>query len=74
MSDPKYKHIGSPVTKLIEECAELIQALCKAERFGWNNHHPVRPGRTNMDDIRSEMADVVEAFEVLQRYMNFEEA
>ncbi|MEW6314314.1 MAG: hypothetical protein AB1513_09795 [Pseudomonadota bacterium] len=66
MSHPKYKNVGSPVTRLIEECAELQQALCKAERFGWFNFHPDRPDRSNMDDVKSEMDDVVEAIERLQ--------
>lgn len=69
MSHPKFKHIGSPVVRLIEELAELQQALCKAERFGWFNHHPHRPGRTNMDDVALEMDDVVEAMERLQEEM-----
>ena len=66
MSDPKYKDIGSPTTKVIEECSELIQALCKADRFGWFNFHPSRPESNNMDDVKREMDDVVEAIERLQ--------
>lgn len=62
-------HQGSPVTKLIEECGELIQALCKAERFGWFKHHPDRPHRSNLDDVKAEMDDVVEACERLQEHM-----
>lgn len=69
MSHPKYKHVGSPMTRLIEECAELQQALCKANRFGWFNFNPDRPERTNMDDVQAEMDDVVEAMERLQENM-----
>lgn len=69
MSDPRFKNIGSPSIKVIEECSELIKAVCKAERFGYLNHHPDRPTRTNRDEIRSEMEDVVEAFEVLEKTM-----
>ncbi|MCP5268138.1 MAG: hypothetical protein H6943_03755 [Zoogloeaceae bacterium] len=69
MSHPIYRHVGSPITRLIEECAELQQALCKAERFGWFNYHPDRPERTNMDDVRAEMDDVVEAIERMQEDM-----
>lgn len=69
MSHPKFRHIGSPMTRLIEECAELQQALCKADRFGWFNYHPDRPDRTNMDDVKSEMDDVVEAMERMQECM-----
>lgn len=66
MSDPKYKDIGSPTTRVIEECSELIQALCKVERFGWFNFHPDRPESNNMDEVKMEMDDVVEAIEQLQ--------
>lgn len=69
MSDPKFKDIGSPSIKVIEECSELIKAVCKAERFGFLNHHPDRPEKTNRDEIRAEMDDVVEAFENLERTM-----
>jgi len=67
MSDPKYKHVGSPVTKLIEECSELIQSLCKADRFGWFNYHPDRPHSNNLKEVRREMDDVVEACAELER-------
>lgn len=69
MSDKTYKHIGSPSIRVIEECSELIKAVCKAERFGYLNHHPDRPNRTNRDEIRAEMDDVVEAFESLEKIM-----
>ena len=69
MSHSGYKHIGTPTTRLIEECAELTMALCKVERFGWFNYHPDRPSRTNMDDVKTEMADVVEAIERVEKLM-----
>lgn len=69
MTNPLYASVGTPVTRVIEECAELQQALCKAERFGWFNHHPDRPGKTNMDEVKAEMDDVVEAIEKLQIMM-----
>lgn len=69
MSDPRYKHIGNPVDKLIEECAELQLALCKAKRFGWWNFHPDRPGTSNLEDVKREMDDVVEAIERLSEDM-----
>lgn len=69
MSDQKYKNIGSPSIRVIEECSELIKAVCKAERFGYFNHHPDRPTMTNSDEIKNEMEDVVEAFEDLEKTM-----
>lgn len=69
MGHPKYANVGSPLTRLIEECAELQQALCKVERFGWFNYHPDRRSCTNMDDVKAEMDDVVEAMERVQEEM-----
>lgn len=54
---------------VIEECAELQQAICKAELFGWFNWHPDRPHQTNIEDVKREMSDVVEAIERLQEDM-----
>ena len=65
MSDPKYKNIGSASIKLIEECGELIQAVCKGERFGWDNYHPDRPNKTNAQELWEEMEDVKAAFGIL---------
>lgn len=62
MSHPDYKSIGKPPARLIEECSELIHALCKAERFGWFDRHPIT-GALNIDYVKSEMADVIEAME-----------
>jgi hypothetical protein len=57
------------VMRLIEECAELQHALCKAERFGWSNWHPDRPERTNMDDVLDEINDVERAIQELRDHM-----
>jgi len=72
MSDPKYKNIGHPLTRVIEECAEVIQAGCKIERFGWQGYNPYDPDKiTNINKLMSEMGDVIEAIADLKRY--FEE-
>lgn len=74
MFEPTVTELGSRQGKVIEECSELIQALCKADRFGWFNHHPDRPSKTNLDEVRAEMSDVVEAIERLEvtfRQMGF---
>lgn len=69
MSDERYKNIGTPMDRAVEECGEFLQALSKAQRFGWFNCHPDRPGTTNIDDVCREMADVVEAFERLEEHI-----
>jgi NTP pyrophosphatase (non-canonical NTP hydrolase) len=65
MSHPSYKHIGYPSTRLIEECSELIQALCKADRFGLENYHP-DSFLSNSDCIQNEITDVLSAIEEYQ--------
>ena len=49
------------VSIVIEECAELTQTLIIADRVGWLSGHP----RTNLDNVRHEMEDVVEAIKQL---------
>ena len=71
MTNLMYKDLGSPETRVIEECSELIQEICKAERFGYFSSHPDNPGKTNFERIKSEMDDVVEAIEKLQVHMRF---
>jgi hypothetical protein len=58
MSDPKYAGTGSAEICCIEECAELIQALCKVKRFGWDNFHPDHPEVKNWQSVLSEIEDV----------------
>jgi len=65
MSHPKYKHIGSAVTRTIEECSELIQVLCKVERFGWDNIHP-ETKISNITRVRAEIEDVLNCIFELQ--------
>jgi hypothetical protein len=70
MSHHKYKNIGSPLTKVVEECSEVIQIACKIDRFGWFNSHPNDSLKTpNMDLLKREMDDVIEAFERLEKHM-----
>jgi len=54
-----YKAIGSVVTRTIEECSELIKALCKAERFGWWANHPDDPYKiVNLARVENEIDDI----------------
>lgn len=61
MSDPRYAKVGTPQTRLIEECAELIHILCKARRFGLDSCHPDDLTKTNSMLILEEIADVEKA-------------
>ena len=61
MSNPKYNHIGSPKDRLVEELGELLQAISKGERFGWDNHHPKRK-MTNLEELEFEWIDVKKAY------------
>lgn len=38
--NPKYQNIGHSRDKLIEEIGEVLQAIGKAERFGYFEGHP----------------------------------
>ena len=70
MANMKYKHIGSPQIKTIEECSELIKNLCKADRFGWFNYHPEDPDQTlNITLVENEIDDVIIALKELKKYL-----
>ncbi len=56
MSDPEFENVGAPEDRAMEECSELIKAICKAKRFGWLNVHNKR---TNIDHVAAECADVL---------------
>ena len=58
MSVEQYKKIGKIEDRLIEECGELIQAICKARRFGYSSYDPDNPRTNNTIDILSEIDDV----------------
>ena len=45
------------LTKVIEECVELVKACTKAQRFGLTDKHP-ETGELNKDAIVNEFLDI----------------
>lgn len=69
MIDPRYKDLSlsefvTPrerllLTRVIEECAEVIQACTKILRFGPDDHHPDDPDEiSNLVRLRAELSDL----------------
>lgn len=69
MSHPEYSHIGQPDDRVIEECSELIQAICKARRFGLDSCFPGKSSPNNMQQILLEMEDTMSAIIKYKDYL-----
>ena len=69
MSHPDYKDVGTPEARLMEEIGELLQAMGKADRFGYFSSHPDHPERINKMDVLDEMYDVQEAIKNLREHL-----
>lgn len=56
---------------LQEECAEVIQAISKCERFGDSNYKPGKQ-KTNKDHFEEELGDLLAMIELLEEkeYIN----
>lgn len=52
---------------LMEECAEVQQAVAKSLRFGLEDHHPERPDLTNEAEILTEFYQLVAVMDLLQQ-------
>ena len=49
---------------LQEEAAEVIQAVSKVRRFGWDNSHPDSE-QTNLEHLEEELGDMQAMIEIL---------
>jgi len=58
----KVEHL---LTCLVEECAEVQQAVCKAQRFGLDDGYPGSV-TTNAQDIVKECTELIAVVEMLQ--------
>lgn len=71
MSNEIYKKIGEPLTRLMEECSEVIQISCKIQRFGWHNFNPYDLNKTpNYQLLLNEIADTVACFNEIKQFIN----
>ena len=69
--NPKYMLIGNPKDKMIEEMGEVLQALGKAERFGYFNSDPEhKTARTNIEQLKYELGDLEIAIRGLRSYLH----
>ena len=67
--DTRYRNVGSVSVRLIEELSEMIQIICKADRFGWLNYHPNDEKQTpNIELLKKEYEDVKRIWEELMKF------
>lgn len=50
---------------LLEECAEVIQAISKCHRFGIENYKPGKP-KTNREHLEEELGDLLAMVDILR--------
>ena len=70
MDSQLQKIINSPQAQealdiLQEEAAEVIQAVSKIRRFGWNSYHPDTPDQHNLEHLEEELGDMQAMIEIL---------
>lgn len=77
--DPRYPPVDATddelLTRLAEECSEVIKVVMKIKRFGMDNHHPHTPTLTNGARLVAEMSDVAQLWaEIISRELPMREA
>lgn len=60
------------LTLLMEECAEVIQIICKIQRHGYFSHHPNQPHITNNLLLAEEIGHVLAAKCLLVEYADID--
>lgn len=54
------------LTKLMEECGEIIRIASKYQRFGRDSYNPnMPPGETNEESLVGELGDLIAVMELL---------
>ena len=68
MTNERYRptKLEDALSRVAEECAEVIHLVCKAQRFGLGDFHPETKEK-NIDGILRELNDVQEAKQDLLR-------
>lgn len=59
----KPKNAAEALSRLAEECSEVIKVCMKMQRFGYFSSHPGEGRRTNMTALKEELSDLEEASE-----------
>lgn len=57
--------IKETMSILQEECAEVIQAVSKINRFGLDNYKPGKP-KTNKEHLEEELGDLLAMIDILR--------
>jgi NTP pyrophosphatase (non-canonical NTP hydrolase) len=66
--------IDEPLHILQEEAAEVIQAISKIYRFGWDSSNPfVNPDKTNRMHLIEEIGDILAVIDIVQKVYNLDE-
>jgi len=67
MVHPDYVKIGDPEDRIVEEIGEILKALGKGKRFGWENYHPDdKDKQTNFQKLHYEILDLLYAYDDLR--------
>lgn len=60
------RHLGDTLLKLIEECSEVQQAVCKLMAFGPESRWPDDNAPSNLEHLSLEIGDLLAVIDVLR--------